>query len=215
MAKRHSDLLAEIEGDVLDESKPLASALRKCAAALDVTPVLLVLPLGRQETVEALPGRDIPTWEAAMWFCGGGELRQTPAGLEVFWNDDGVVPLFLEHQRLASDLHEDQVGRAGAVTDDDIKLWRGWWPTPKLAFEVCASEAWRRRPCPRNWPMWTNGSGCRDCAERSHWACGVVRDLGGLTQPAPGRFPAGKRQRPPVTFPAWLWLHLSSRSSRW
>ena len=125
MAKRHSDLLAEIEGDVLDESKPLASALRKCAAALDVTPVLLVLPLGRQETVGALPGRDIPTWEAAMWFCGGGELRQTPAGLEVFWNDDGVVPLFLEHQRLASDLHEDQVGRAGAVTDDDIKLWRG------------------------------------------------------------------------------------------
>lgn len=32
MARRDSDLLAEIERDVLDESKPVATALRKCLA---------------------------------------------------------------------------------------------------------------------------------------------------------------------------------------
>jgi transcriptional regulator with XRE-family HTH domain len=95
------------------------------AAALDVAPVLLVFPLGRQETVEALPGRDVPTWEAAMWFCGDGDLRLTAAGWEVLWNDGGVAPLFLEHQRLAADLRDEQTNRAGVPTGDDIKWWRG------------------------------------------------------------------------------------------
>jgi transcriptional regulator with XRE-family HTH domain len=95
------------------------------AAALEVAPVLLVFPLGRQETVEALPGRDVPTWEAAMWFCGDGDLRLSTAGWEVLWNDGGVAPLFLEHQRLAADLRDEQTNRAGVPTDDDIQWWRG------------------------------------------------------------------------------------------
>lgn len=94
------------------------------AAALEVAPVLLVFPLGREGTVEALPGRDVPTWEAAMWFCGDGDLRLTAAGWEVLWNDGGVAPLFLEHQRLAEDLRDEQASRAGTPTDEDIEWWR-------------------------------------------------------------------------------------------
>jgi transcriptional regulator with XRE-family HTH domain len=40
------------------------------ARALRIPPVLLVFPIGRQPTVEALPGVQVPTWPAARWFGG-------------------------------------------------------------------------------------------------------------------------------------------------
>lgn len=40
------------------------------AKALGVPPLLLVFPVGRRELTEALPGREVPTWEAARWFTG-------------------------------------------------------------------------------------------------------------------------------------------------
>lgn len=36
--------------------------------ALGVAPVSLLFPLGLQETVEILPGRETPVWEAVAWF---------------------------------------------------------------------------------------------------------------------------------------------------
>lgn len=37
---------------------------------LGVPPLLLIFPVGREEMTEVLPGREIPTWQAAKWFTG-------------------------------------------------------------------------------------------------------------------------------------------------
>src|SRR3954451_9621752 len=38
------------------------------AKALDVGPISLLFPLGRQERIEILPGVEVPVWEAVAWF---------------------------------------------------------------------------------------------------------------------------------------------------
>ncbi|OCC11478.1 hypothetical protein A3Q37_02675 [Streptomyces sp. PTY087I2] len=40
------------------------------ADVLGVPPVALLFPLGASATVEVLPGREVPTWEAVAWFTG-------------------------------------------------------------------------------------------------------------------------------------------------
>jgi transcriptional regulator with XRE-family HTH domain len=40
------------------------------AAALEVTPLALAIPLGRRETMEILPGVELSTWHAAEWWQG-------------------------------------------------------------------------------------------------------------------------------------------------
>jgi transcriptional regulator with XRE-family HTH domain len=40
------------------------------AEALGVVPMLLLFPLGREETVEVLPGRQVDPWDAVRWFDG-------------------------------------------------------------------------------------------------------------------------------------------------
>ena len=40
------------------------------AAALDVSPLSLLFRLGSAESVEALPGREVPAWQALMWASG-------------------------------------------------------------------------------------------------------------------------------------------------
>lgn len=50
------------------------------ARALDVPPILLIYPVGYAETVEALPGQEVPPWTAAKWFTGeDSEARQVHA----------------------------------------------------------------------------------------------------------------------------------------
>lgn len=44
------------------------------ARALDVAPVLLVAPVGREATVEILPGREATAFGAMLWFAGEAEL---------------------------------------------------------------------------------------------------------------------------------------------
>lgn len=74
------------------------------ARALDVPPLLLVFPVGRQEKVEPLPGQSLPTWDAALWFFGEARLQDTPTGLDVEWaNDDDVVPLWEQHDRMITE----------------------------------------------------------------------------------------------------------------
>jgi transcriptional regulator with XRE-family HTH domain len=51
------------------ESVSLAEVL-VLAAALDVPPIELALPLGVQEEIEILPGLVAPTWDAARWVEG-------------------------------------------------------------------------------------------------------------------------------------------------
>lgn len=77
------------------------------AAALDVPPILLVAPLGRQETTEILPGRELGTWDAVLW--QSGEMRLTagstesPTELMNVADADAVVPLYHLHDQLVDE----------------------------------------------------------------------------------------------------------------
>ncbi|RKE21924.1 helix-turn-helix domain-containing protein [Streptomyces sp. TLI_171] len=46
------------------------------ADSLGVPPVTLLFPLSTTETVEVLPGREVPTWEALAWFTGEAPLSE-------------------------------------------------------------------------------------------------------------------------------------------
>jgi hypothetical protein len=48
------------------------------AMALGVPPVLLLFPLGRADTVEVLPGREVDPWGACEWFIGNSEDPADP-----------------------------------------------------------------------------------------------------------------------------------------
>jgi transcriptional regulator with XRE-family HTH domain len=51
------------------------------AAALRIPPVLLVVPVARQESLEMLPGMETPTWHAALWWRGDLVLEDLGEGL--------------------------------------------------------------------------------------------------------------------------------------
>jgi transcriptional regulator with XRE-family HTH domain len=50
------------------------------AAALRIPPVLLVVPVARQESTEMLPGMETPTWHAALWWRGDLVLEDLGEG---------------------------------------------------------------------------------------------------------------------------------------
>lgn len=72
----HRSVLANLENG----RRPSVSVaeLLVLAAALEVPPLLLVLPVGRQQSIEILPGLTIDTWEAARWWEARGVLRYIP-----------------------------------------------------------------------------------------------------------------------------------------
>jgi transcriptional regulator with XRE-family HTH domain len=51
--------------------------LAALARALNVPPLLLIFPLGKQPTIEVLPGVEQPTWPAARWFTGEEPFRSS------------------------------------------------------------------------------------------------------------------------------------------
>jgi transcriptional regulator with XRE-family HTH domain len=86
------------------ESVTLAELL-VLAEALEVAPLLLAIPLGRQQAVEFLPGQEVPTWEAALWWRGEGEaIKDLGRGPELVRSPGQKNPadLVLEHQDLVS-----------------------------------------------------------------------------------------------------------------
>jgi transcriptional regulator with XRE-family HTH domain len=48
------------------------------AAALEVAPLELLVPLGREPDAEILPGIHVPTWDAAQWVAGDRVLERDP-----------------------------------------------------------------------------------------------------------------------------------------
>lgn len=62
------------------------------AAALELPPALLAVPLGQTETVEVLPGQEVGQWTAFKWFCG-----QSGAGR-------GHLAPFVEHAEWATEV---------------------------------------------------------------------------------------------------------------
>jgi len=76
------------------------------ARALRVSPVTLLFPIGRQDSVEILPGKDVAPFEALLWFTG--EADALP-------DDDGDQPkhvepvtLYRDHQRLVDAFRDRQ-----------------------------------------------------------------------------------------------------------
>jgi hypothetical protein len=66
------------------------------AEAVGVPPILLLFPLGDEETVEVLPGRQVPTWDAVKWFSGHGSVSED-------WRQSSVpTQLWEEHEMAVS-----------------------------------------------------------------------------------------------------------------
>lgn len=65
------------------------------ARALGVPPLRLLFPLGTEETVEALPGRHVPTWYAVQWWRGKPFPLQTEDGE---WDPDPFRGVWVDPQ---------------------------------------------------------------------------------------------------------------------
>lgn len=85
------------------------------AAALDVPPVVLVVPLGNRPNVEILPGRELDTWDAALWISGEVRVPEDAADTGAEWLDladeRSIVPLYHQHDRLLEELESISEGR--------------------------------------------------------------------------------------------------------
>jgi transcriptional regulator with XRE-family HTH domain len=116
--------------------------LQVLAQALDVPPVLLLFPLGRAETVEALPGRDVDPWDAIEWFIGNSE---DPAGASgrpqmgnhsplILWAEhrryDGTIPVIQRHQDDVRDARELQTSISALRRIREIMTDTGLTPPP-------------------------------------------------------------------------------------
>jgi transcriptional regulator with XRE-family HTH domain len=92
------------------------------ARALEVSPILLVAPVGRQERIEISPGRSAATWDVFQWFVGEARLQESEAGLEAVptgYEARDAIQLFHEHANLLERWH-DAATRLGD--------WRARWP---------------------------------------------------------------------------------------
>ncbi|MGI5236490.1 helix-turn-helix domain-containing protein [Dactylosporangium sp. CA-139066] len=74
--------------------------LAALATALDVPPIVLILPLGEVPTVELLPGKVVDTWSAAQWFSGRRRLDNEGKPRDE-WSH---VRIYEEHERLVNEL---------------------------------------------------------------------------------------------------------------
>jgi transcriptional regulator with XRE-family HTH domain len=98
--------LADLENG--RRSKVTVAELLVLAAALDIPPVLLVAPLGRQPKSEILPGRELPTRDAVLWLSGVDGLSETPVGCDTAWlswrDKRGIVALYDRHAAMVDDV---------------------------------------------------------------------------------------------------------------
>ena len=85
------------------------------AKALGVSPVRLIFPMGRAETVEVLPGADEDTLDAAAWFGGEG---------------DPDAEVLLLHRALLKGVRDDGQGPTptgifvDAMTEEEVRRWQ-------------------------------------------------------------------------------------------
>jgi len=105
------------------------------AAALDVPPVLLIAPVGRESTLEVLPRTPATPWRARGWIHGAIELRYQGSSAPLWQQSRRAITLYdvhrllvREHQqialrikRLADQEHLD----VGDMAPDDLRLSRG------------------------------------------------------------------------------------------
>jgi hypothetical protein len=94
------------------------------ARALNVPPLLLVFPLGQEESPEVLPDESAPVWAAAQWFTG--ESDRLPGDTKTT-SDTGVVRLYRDHDRLVEEWRNarNQVFSILAAKEPRLEQFRG------------------------------------------------------------------------------------------
>lgn len=97
------------------------------AAALEISPMMLAIPLGRQEEMEVLPGRSASPWDAGEWWRGSPDLVLPDGRVLIEGKGVGVDPVGLKR------LHDDTLReiQAAHVQKVDERLRRAEW---QLAF---------------------------------------------------------------------------------
>ncbi|WP_256386260.1 helix-turn-helix domain-containing protein [Protofrankia sp. BMG5.30] len=112
-------------------SSVLVAELVILAKAIGVPPIVLLYPTGRKDTVEALPGVELPLWTALSWFTAEGGYAENE------WLDDQSEPesdgwlairLYRNHWQLAWEWN---------VAMDELSSIREFLesPTPDLTAE--------------------------------------------------------------------------------
>lgn len=104
--------LANIERGQAEDAKRtgrqvLVEELAVLARALDVPPVLLTLPLGRQAVVQILPNHAVDTWSAVKWWIGDIGFEDG--------NGDGtaLIGYFRDHDELVNTVRHNRERRTG------------------------------------------------------------------------------------------------------
>lgn len=82
----------QAEGAKRARRRVLVSELIVLARALQVPPVLLVIPLGHERTVAVAPDLDVDTWDAAKWFTGEAPLPRSRTDEREAW-ERGAMPI--------------------------------------------------------------------------------------------------------------------------
>ncbi|KAB2344917.1 helix-turn-helix domain-containing protein [Actinomadura rudentiformis] len=81
------------------------------ARALDTPPILLLIPLGQQETVKLAPEVTAATWDAVQWFAGLGPTSGETA-VRLFLRHDRFVREYTFSARKAASAHAMHEGTA-------------------------------------------------------------------------------------------------------
>jgi len=111
------------------ESVTLAEVI-VLARALEISPLQLVAPVGRQEKLELLPSAERPTWDAARWISGEMNVRELDGDrspeptFDYGWTVNPALPLpsFRRHDALVAEWfsHRDSIPPAAESGDSEI-----------------------------------------------------------------------------------------------
>ncbi|MEU6373931.1 hypothetical protein [Streptomyces sp. NPDC046909] len=97
------------------------------ARALQIPPVELLFPIGRQENTEVFPSEVVDTWSAVRWFTGETEMiPQSPYDNEAKRQDNEIVELFRRHDRLTDDwwTQRDRLATISATRSESLHRYR-------------------------------------------------------------------------------------------
>ena len=74
------------------------------ARALDVAPLLLLFPIGTEDTIEVLPDVMVPAFRAALWFTGEQPWPDGTGEAARSWSRGSFAAVaFREHEKLAAE----------------------------------------------------------------------------------------------------------------
>ena len=114
------------------------------AAALETAPILLLYPVGSTGSVEYLPGKTAPPWDAARWWADEASLAPDLAIGPAYRRSAGS--LFRDHQQLLSELPPTRPEatiwqRLPASTAGPSPLSSGCWSSLSGRFAISASAS--------------------------------------------------------------------------